>query len=74
MTWGDKFTEKEADYALDEAPTILKDGNTFIDYVRFCSTLSGMRKPNKSKWIFISHDTSVSIDCKKNKIKIMNNN
>lgn len=21
MTWGDRFTEKEADYALDDAPT-----------------------------------------------------
>ncbi|CAH2085391.1 unnamed protein product [Euphydryas editha] len=47
MTWGDRFTEKEADYALDEAPTIQKDGYTFIDYKQFCSKLSGLRKPNK---------------------------
>ncbi|CAH0723639.1 unnamed protein product, partial [Brenthis ino] len=47
MTWGDRFTEKEADYALDEAPTIQKDGYNFIDYKQFCSKLSGLRKPNK---------------------------
>ncbi|XP_047532097.1 myosin regulatory light chain, smooth muscle [Vanessa atalanta] len=47
MTWGDRFTEKEADYALDGAPTIQKDGYTFIDYKQFCTKLSGLRKPNK---------------------------
>ncbi|XP_050349429.1 myosin regulatory light chain, smooth muscle [Nymphalis io] len=47
MTWGDRFTEKEADYALDGAPSIQKDGYTFIDYKQFCTKLSGLRKPNK---------------------------
>lgn len=47
MTFGDRFTEKEADYALDEAPIIQKNGNTMIDYIRFCSQLCGLRKPNK---------------------------
>ncbi|XP_045767689.1 myosin regulatory light chain 2, smooth muscle minor isoform [Maniola jurtina] len=47
MTWGDRFTEKEADYALDEAPVINKNGYNFIDYKQFCATLSGLRKPNK---------------------------
>ncbi|CAH2268571.1 jg20066 [Pararge aegeria aegeria] len=47
MTWGDRFTEKEADYALDEAPVIKKNGYNFIDYKQFCTTLSGLRKPNK---------------------------
>ncbi|KAG6451283.1 myosin regulatory light chain, smooth muscle [Manduca sexta] len=48
MTWGDRFTEKEVDYALDEAPVVHKDGNIMIDYVRFCSQLCGLRKPNKT--------------------------
>ncbi|CAK1579506.1 unnamed protein product [Parnassius mnemosyne] len=47
MTWGDRFTEKETDYALDEAPTIDKNGKTMIDYIQFCSQLSGLRKANK---------------------------
>ncbi|XP_060802016.1 myosin regulatory light chain, smooth muscle [Amyelois transitella] len=47
MTWGDRFTEKEANYALDEAPIVQKNGNAMIDYVRFCSQLCGLRKPNK---------------------------
>ncbi|KAL0832208.1 hypothetical protein ABMA28_001661 [Loxostege sticticalis] len=49
MTFGDRFTEKEADYALDEAPIIQKNGNTMIDYIRFCSQLAGLRKPNKKQ-------------------------
>ncbi|XP_031770747.1 myosin regulatory light chain, smooth muscle [Galleria mellonella] len=48
MTWGDRFTEKEADYALDEAPIVQKNGTPMIDYVRFCSQLCGLRKANKS--------------------------
>ncbi|KAJ0177886.1 hypothetical protein K1T71_006759 [Dendrolimus kikuchii] len=47
MTWGDRFTEKEADYALDEAPTVYKDGYPMIDYVKFCSQLCGLKKPTK---------------------------
>ncbi|XP_041989250.1 myosin regulatory light chain, smooth muscle [Aricia agestis] len=47
MTWGDRFTEKEADYALDEAPIIKKDGYNFIDYKQFCRKLCGLKKPNK---------------------------
>ncbi|CAG5046325.1 unnamed protein product [Parnassius apollo] len=47
MTWGDRFTEKETDYALDEAPTIDKNGKTMIDYIQFCSQLSGLRKAKK---------------------------
>ncbi|CAG9579691.1 unnamed protein product [Danaus chrysippus] len=47
MTRGDRFTEKEADYALDEAPTVYKDGYAFIDYKQFCSKLCGLRKSNK---------------------------
>ncbi|KPJ07639.1 putative myosin regulatory light chain [Papilio machaon] len=47
MTWGDRFTEKETDYALDEAPTIDKGGKTMIDYIQFCSQLSGLRKAKK---------------------------
>ncbi|XP_048001274.1 myosin regulatory light chain, smooth muscle-like [Leguminivora glycinivorella] len=49
MTWGDRFTEKEADYALDDAPTTQIGGNTMIDYVRFCSQLCGLRKANKKE-------------------------
>ncbi|CAG4967155.1 unnamed protein product [Colias eurytheme] len=48
MTWGDRFTEKEADYALDEAPMVLdKNGYNLIDYKQFCSKLCGLKKPNK---------------------------
>ncbi|XP_068625560.1 myosin regulatory light chain, smooth muscle [Battus philenor] len=47
MTWGDRFTEKETDYALDEAPTVDKNGKTMIDYIQFCSKLSGLRKAKK---------------------------
>ncbi|XP_075975777.1 myosin regulatory light chain, smooth muscle [Anticarsia gemmatalis] len=48
MTFGDKFTAKEADYALDEAPLIVQnDGSTMIDYVKFCNKLAGLRKPSK---------------------------
>ncbi|XP_063827019.1 uncharacterized protein LOC135076492 [Ostrinia nubilalis] len=47
MTFGDRFTEKEADYALNDAPIIQKNGNTMIDYIRFCSQLAGLPKPNK---------------------------
>ncbi|KAF9791784.1 hypothetical protein SFRURICE_020183 [Spodoptera frugiperda] len=48
MTFGDKFTAKEADYALDEAPLIVQDdGSTMIDYVKFCRKLAGLRKPTK---------------------------
>nr|XP_049693102.1 uncharacterized protein LOC110381733 [Helicoverpa armigera] len=48
MTFGDKFTAKEADYALDEAPMIVQDdGSTMIDYVKFCRKLAGLRKPTK---------------------------
>lgn len=48
MNWGDKFTEKEADYALDDAPLVQKGGRAMIDYVRFCSQLSGLRKSQKN--------------------------
>ncbi|KAJ2947529.1 hypothetical protein O0L34_g17318 [Tuta absoluta] len=44
VTWGDKFTEKEADYALDDAPIVQKGGEPMIDYPRFCSQLAGLRK------------------------------
>ncbi|CAB3226619.1 unnamed protein product [Arctia plantaginis] len=48
MTYGDKFTAKEADYALDEAPMIVQDdGSTMIDYVKFCRKLAGLKKPSK---------------------------
>lgn len=47
MTWGDRFTEKEADYALDEAPTVKKGGRLMIDYKRFCNVLCGLRKAKK---------------------------
>ncbi|CAH0583146.1 unnamed protein product [Chrysodeixis includens] len=48
MTFGDKFTAKEADYALDEAPLIVQnDGSTMIDYAKFCRKLAGLRKPTK---------------------------
>jgi hypothetical protein len=49
MTFGDRFTEREADYALDEAPIIQKNGNVMIDYIRFCSHLAGLRKASKKQ-------------------------
>lgn len=51
MTWGDKFSEKEADYALEEAPVVQKGGHTMIDYVRFCSVLCGLKKNQKKEEI-----------------------
>ncbi|XP_072950023.1 myosin regulatory light chain, smooth muscle [Epargyreus clarus] len=49
MTWGDRFTEKEADYALDEAPIVQKGGYNMIDYKQFCTQLCGLRKTDKTK-------------------------
>ncbi|XP_045524250.1 calmodulin-2 [Pieris brassicae] len=48
MTWGDRFTEKEAEYALDEAPMMMdKNGYNLIDYKQFCRKLCGLKKTNK---------------------------
>lgn len=50
MTFGDKFTEKEAFVALEEAPIAKVDPKdrysvpTMIDYPAFCKTLCGLRK------------------------------
>ncbi|XP_049871102.1 uncharacterized protein LOC126370297 [Pectinophora gossypiella] len=49
MTWGDRFTEKEADYALDDAPVTQKGGRPMIDYIKFCSQLCGLRKAKKNE-------------------------
>ncbi|CAK1544126.1 unnamed protein product [Leptosia nina] len=48
MSRGDRFTEKEANYALEEAPMIQdKNGYNFIDYKQFCRKLCGLKKTNK---------------------------
>ncbi|KAG7309625.1 hypothetical protein JYU34_004103 [Plutella xylostella] len=49
MCFGDRFTEKEANYALDEAPTVVKGGQLMIDYVKFCGKLAGLRKSKRQQ-------------------------
>ncbi|XP_046383961.1 myosin regulatory light chain, smooth muscle [Ischnura elegans] len=44
MTWGDKFTEKEVEMALEDAPIYARGENVYIDYVEFCKKLCGLRK------------------------------
>lgn len=48
MCYGDRLTEAEVDYALEEAPITNKhraEGETpLIDYPGFCRILAGFRK------------------------------
>lgn len=51
MSFGDKFTEREANMALEEAPIAKGTGEGFnckgpvmIDYLTFCKSLCGLRK------------------------------
>lgn len=59
MTFGDKFTEKEAFVALEEAPIAKVDPKdrynvpTMIDYPAFCKTLCGLRKKKTNNSINI---------------------
>ncbi|XP_049780369.1 myosin regulatory light polypeptide 9-like isoform X1 [Schistocerca cancellata] len=48
VTWGDRFTPEEADLALDDAPVCMRKGVAMIDYIKFCNTLSGLRKKTKT--------------------------
>ncbi|XP_067010723.1 uncharacterized protein [Anabrus simplex] len=50
MTWGDKFTKEEAEMALEDAPVYVnkKTGSAMIDYIKFCNTLSGLRKKTRA--------------------------
>ncbi|XP_046743580.1 myosin regulatory light chain 12A-like [Diprion similis] len=49
QAWGDKFSAKEAERALEEAPLYKKDGDTFIDYVKFCQDICGLRNVEKTR-------------------------
>ncbi|XP_015597213.1 myosin regulatory light chain, striated muscle, 25 kDa isoform [Cephus cinctus] len=51
QTWGDKFTKREVDYALEEAPLYTKKGITSIDYIKFCNNICGFRNVQKSRKI-----------------------
>lgn len=44
MTWGDKFSQKEVDVALEDAPVYIHLGKAMIDYIKFCKALCGLRK------------------------------
>lgn len=48
MCYGDRLTEREVDYALEEAPITNKnrapDERALIDYAGFCRALAGFRK------------------------------
>ncbi|KAL0277720.1 UNVERIFIED_CONTAM: hypothetical protein PYX00_004911 [Menopon gallinae] len=45
MTWGDRFTEEEAEAALEHAPIVLtKNKEKMINYVQFCNDLCGFRR------------------------------
>ena len=48
ISYGDRFTEKEASYALEEAPIANKNRMpgepSLIDYQGFCRILGGLRK------------------------------
>lgn len=46
MSCGDRFTEAEVEWALEEAPTVTRRGMTMIEYRDFCQFLCGMRKKN----------------------------
>lgn len=52
MCYGDRLTEAEVDYALEEAPITNKhraEGETpLIDYPGFCRILAGFRKRKQS--------------------------
>lgn len=51
MSFGDKFTAKECNYALEDAPIAKGTGEGFackgpcmIEYPAFCKSLCGLRK------------------------------
>ncbi|KAK2588646.1 hypothetical protein KPH14_006412 [Odynerus spinipes] len=47
--FGDKFTLKDVDSALEEAPVYLQDGNAMIDYVKFSNNICGFRNLIKAR-------------------------
>ncbi|XP_014613735.1 PREDICTED: myosin regulatory light chain, smooth muscle [Polistes canadensis] len=42
--FGDKFTIKEVDRALEEAPIYLQDDDEMIDYIKFSNNICGFQK------------------------------
>nr|CAD7459341.1 unnamed protein product [Timema tahoe] len=59
MTWGDKFTTKEVEIALEDAPLYVNKntGDGMIDYVKFCKNLCGLRKKTRDPTVedFMKH-------------------
>ncbi|KAL2735375.1 hypothetical protein V1478_003015 [Vespula squamosa] len=47
--FGDKFTIKEVDRALEEAPIYLQDGNAMIDYIKFSNNICGFQNLAKAR-------------------------
>lgn len=47
--FGDKFTIKEVDRALEEAPIYLQDGNAMIDYIKFSNNICGFQNLTKAR-------------------------
>ncbi|OXU22100.1 hypothetical protein TSAR_010753 [Trichomalopsis sarcophagae] len=48
QSWGDRFSEKEAGYALEEAPLYEEDEKNTIDYVEFCANICGLQNIRES--------------------------
>ncbi|XP_063226806.1 myosin regulatory light chain-like isoform X2 [Bacillus rossius redtenbacheri] len=59
MTWGDKFTAKEVEIALEDAPLQVdkRTGAGSIDYTQFCKILCGLRKKTRDPVVedFLKH-------------------
>lgn len=49
QNFGDKFTLKDVDRALEEAPVYVQDGNAMIDYVKFSNNICGFRNLIKAR-------------------------
>ncbi|KAL7306965.1 hypothetical protein TKK_0000720 [Trichogramma kaykai] len=47
-SYGDRFTEKDTDRALEEAPVCDQNGKPTIDYIEFCSNLCGLQNITKT--------------------------
>ncbi|XP_014219951.1 myosin regulatory light chain LC-2, mantle muscle-like [Copidosoma floridanum] len=49
MRRGDRFSEKDADRALEEAPIYDQAGDPSIDYIEFCANLCGFQNARNSE-------------------------
>ncbi|KAG7190084.1 hypothetical protein KM043_006220 [Ampulex compressa] len=49
LKFGDRFSVKEVDCALEEAPVYVQEGVPMIDYIKFSSNICGFRNVEKSR-------------------------